>query len=205
METNSRQFFNSVFLAGRKKDSPKDYQPYFHIRSYLRQKYRQSGLAAPELAEACGYKKMDKFKRHQEAWLKVERPVPEKFLEAVGIDPEMLAKVQGLDLDQWEEAVGKATVPESFSARLMPAVWQSVPLPENLSEAQAISYVKEYSRLINRQCRVNYAGLRTAWIWPDGHLSNYYNRPNIEYRNRLVYFTTEATRPGTTGLAGRGS
>ena len=205
MEINSQQFFHSVFQAGQREDPPPGYQPYFHIRGYLRQKYRQSGLAVPELAEACGYKKMDKFKRHLEAWLKAERPVPGKFLGAIGIEPEMLCKVQVLDFDQWEEAVRIVTVPERFSVRLMPAVWQSVALPENLSEAQAISYVKEYSRLKNRQCRINYAGLRTVWIWSDGHLSNYYNWPNIEYRNRLVYFTTEATRPGTTRLAGQGS
>lgn len=206
MEQNAQQFFASVFLAGQQAQQPQDYQPYFHIKGYLRQKCRQSGKTIPELAQACGYRKLDKFKRHLEAWLRVARPVPGKFLGAIGIEPKMLCKVQVLDFDSWEEAVKSVRVPQSFSARLMPAVWQSVSLPENLSETQAVDYVKEYARLRNRQCLINYAGLRATWIWPDGYHSHYYYWPNIEYRNRLVYFKLGAaqpdtTQPGTTRLA----
>ena len=201
MEQNAQQFFSSVFLAGQKVEQPQDYQPYFHIRGYLCQKYRESGHTVPELAQACGYRKLEKFKRHLEAWLKAERPVPGKFLGAIGIEPEMLLKVQVLDFDQWEEAVKSVSVPQSFSARLMPAVWQSVPLPENLTEAQAVAYVKEFARLRNLQCLINYAGLRTAWIWPDGTVSRRFNWPSIEYKNRLVYFKLGTTQPGATRLA----
>ena len=201
MEQSGQQFFNSVFLAGQRKDPPPDCQPYFHIRGYLRQKYQQSGKTIPELAEASGYRKLDKFKRHLDAWLKAQRPVPGKFLGAIGVDPEMLCKVQVLDFDSWEEAVKSVGVPHSFSARLMPAVWQSVPLPENLTEAQAVSYVKEYSRLRNRQCLINFAGLRVTWIDPDGSSCRHYSWPAIEYKNRMIYFTLSSRQPGTTRLA----
>ncbi|MBI5805805.1 hypothetical protein HZA73_07145 [candidate division TA06 bacterium] len=201
MEQNSQQFFSSVFLAGQQPEPSQDYQPYFHIRGYLRQKYRQSGKTVPELAQACGYRKLEKFKRHMEAWLKATRPVPGKFLGAIGVEPEMLMKVQVLDFDSWEEAVKSVGAPLSFSARYMPAVWQSVPLPENLNEAQAVSYVKDFARLRNRQCLINYSGLRVTWIDPDGSSCRHYNWPAIEYKNRLVYFKLGSAQPGTTRLA----
>jgi hypothetical protein len=202
MKQNAHQFFNSVFLAGQQAQQPLEYQPYFHIKGYLRQKYQQSGKTIPELAEALGYRKLEKFKRHLEAWLKVERPIPWKFLDAIGAGPDMLCKVRVLDFDSWEEAVKKVGVPLSFTARLMPAVYQSVPMPENLDETEAVSYVKEYSRLKNRQCLINFSGLRTTWIRPDGSVTHSYNCPAIDYKNRMVYFKLSSRQPGTTRLAG---
>ncbi len=198
MEQNAQQFFSSVFLAGQKVEQHHDYQPYFHIRGYLRHKYQQSGKTVSELAQACGYRKLEKFKRHLEAWLKAEKPVPGKFLGAIGVEPEMLCKVQVLDFDSWEEAVKSVRVPQCFSARLMPAVWQSVPLPENLTEAQTVTYVKDYALLRSHQCLINYSGLRVTWVWPDGTVSRRYSWPSIEYKNRLVYFKLGSAQPDTT-------
>jgi len=200
---NSNDFFSSVFLTDSKLKPPMDYVTYGCLRGYLRQKLEGCGKTIPELAQACGYK-LEKFKRHLVLWLKAERPIPKSFLDAIGLEPEMVYKVLEIDLDLYEQAVKKVCLPSTFSAKLMPAIWQSVRLPEGMDEAEAERHVADFAKREKRECLINFEGLRETWIEPDGSIYRRFRRPSLEFKKRMLYFTLSSRQPGTSRLVRKG-
>ena len=196
MEQPAQMLMDQVFLTRQQEESPGEYQPYPHVRDYLRQQFEECGKTVPELARACGYRKLDKFRRRIGPWLQAKKPVPRAFLDAIGAYPETVCQKMLLDFEDFQAAAKIARLPKTFSVRTLAQGWEILVLPEGLSQTRAVSLVREHARFKNRQCLISLQGLREIWIDPDGTVYDCFLWPSLKFREGKLYFHQVSARAG---------
>ena len=174
-----------------------DYEFGKNIKAYLRQKL---SLKDPKLImRPSGSGNICKFRKHTEEWLSFTRPIPEKFLETIGVDWKILEYVAELDRENFRRAINLPRYPRYVIVRLMPAIYQTKPLPAGIAETDAIELVKSWIKEKPFQCMINYPELLTISIDASGVRFISYE-PIITIKNHMVSFGITGRRIGTTRI-----
>lgn len=155
-----------------------------HLGTYFRDQRIQQGLSLGTLARTVGYRNVSKGS-NKIVRFEREGAVTEELLvrlaEALGIDFDTVQRLIDEDRQErqreWEEWVSQP-VPMELIAKIIPAVYARVPLPETVTtpeqgEVFACQYAKEHRR------QVCLAVSRRLSIWID--------------KEGAVYARTEAT------------
>jgi len=132
-------------------DTIKEYQKFFFMRAYISQKSEeffrgQSREKLREVAEEIGYKKIQKFKKHLEEWNRLERKVPLKYLEIIGVQRPTLDFTLELDRAEFERARRGPFLPQKAILRLHPAFYTSYEFAEGTELEEAIEELKKVCR-----------------------------------------------------------
>ena len=91
-----------------------------HHLAYLAWSAERCRLSLTELAEACGYKKLQKFDRRRRRWNAGKGPIPVRYLKAISADLAVLQDCVALDQREHEAALesgGEASQPEEVGTR----------------------------------------------------------------------------------------
>ena len=177
---------------------PDKYIPYRNTRNYIHKKYqavsKKAGKRYPEDINVwmllMGYKNKSKFlRRLLEQWLRLRGKVPSEFLCLIEVDLDELVQMEELDKKEFRAALAKAPIPQSFSQRLMAAVYRDVKFPESIStEAEAIDYIQTYlagmHKSIQHAC-FTCAGLKTIFCTPTGHFV-VLKEPEIKFSKNFI-------------------
>lgn len=166
-------------------------------KEYLRQRLGTCATDDKYLAELTGYKDLDKFKRHQDAWHGLERPIPRKYLDAIGANLDILRSALERDQVNFELMDALPRTPAHYTVRLLAAVYQMRFFDDAIPEAEAIRRIKAYSAETGFRCCINYPQLLTIYIEPDGSVSKTYYRPAMKVTDNWVAFERDGSRVGT--------
>jgi len=196
---DNNEMFASIFLNNGSAKSGQ-YDAYFHTKRYLRYLWNLRKKNSREVFDKMGYSNYSVFLRRVEGWLNLKKPVPEKFLELIGMDPVVFSMVFEKDLADYEEALYEAVTPAHFSVKLIPGVYGKITVPENSDYYAFMDYVRNYSKSIGKECLINYGGLRCDKVTPDGNVRKTLCKPVYKTRNNLRHFTPMGNNIGTTNI-----
>jgi len=113
-----------------------DYVRFYQTKVYLYQKsgkliyYKNNLPEIRKLAEKAGYKDLNSFLKHREEWHELKRKIPLSYLEALGVDLKVVQFTVELDVEEYEQAIQLPLYPRCGIARLIPAAYCSISLPE---------------------------------------------------------------------------
>ena len=167
--------------------SPKDYTWGRNLLAYLSHCSSTCPLSPEDLAARCGYKKLHKFQYHRVAWDAGEGPIPLAYLQAINVDMDLLQTCVDLDQREFDEAVKVLPLPGYFILRAAGAAYVRRPLPEGMSEEEAVDFVREFATKIKMRCWIPFSGgLKTVWFRPDGSFFTSLNRPELRVEGKKV-------------------
>ncbi|MFA5032872.1 MAG: hypothetical protein WC614_07625 [bacterium] len=200
MEQQKTKFpFNVQGLSNPPINTIKDYQYGRNIRAYLKQKLETCGKDDTELMLATGYANLRKFEFHRAQWHYLKRQIPISYLEAIGVDMEILKYVVELDNENYQKAIKLPRFPACYIRRLMAAFYQTVELPDCTSEKDAIELIQKTEG--SHRCCINYPGLLGLYIEPDGKVDEIHYVPSMEIINKhFVKFRSDGSSVGTMRL-----
>lgn len=176
-----------------------DYQRFFHTKSFIRCK-SESFKNEKELMRNCGYASLNKFRIHREAWDSLERPIPKKYLQGIGVSLETIEFTVELDAEEYEKAIGLPFSPTRAVIRVMPTIFSKVELPEGINEEGATFLLKKMSRKIGKYCFINFGSVKTVFAEPDGFVFTKFYRPNVEITKDLIIASHDGAAAGKVGL-----
>lgn len=200
----------------KKHNSVAEYEWLRHSRAYIQQKsaaipddiqHRANREQLLELMHSCGYRKnLHKFREHRREWDTLRRPVPKVYLEALGVDLDILQFA--LELDQQEnDAVQQLEFyPKRATERLMAAVYRTVEFPAGINETEAVAILQQRQQQAQAEgkrgfrCMIVYPGLRTVAVEPDGGVHVRVIRPTMRFTKAWVIYSADAGRIGTTRI-----
>ena len=175
----------SLFLPA-KINRLEDYERYSNTKAYLLQKsgsltfFKDQKSEIHELAEKSGYADFNKFTEHRREWHNINRRIPLGYLSAIGVDFEVLDFVVNVDYQEFRRALKVPRYPQYFTIRLMPSIYQSVEIPEEIPENKAIEALQKLAAEKDRLCFINYQELLSILIKPDGQVTRNYFVPAAE-------------------------
>ena len=193
-----------------KVTSVEDYVPYRHTRLFLKTKYRdvpQNGRGTPGDIEqwlAIFHRtNKTKFLRRLHSWIDLEGKIPMKFMDLLGISGEDLFWILDFDKEDYHEALKCATRPKYFQYRAMPCVYPVVPLPADISEEDAVIYVREFMKGKPDYVRkvaacILYGGIKSVWV-TEGNSGVDTYEPEIVIEKDFV-FLKQGDRPFSVRL-----
>ncbi|MDH5719832.1 MAG: hypothetical protein OEZ13_04330 [Spirochaetia bacterium] len=193
-------------LSAREINRCEDYERLFHAKRYIGQKsslYKDTGKPTEpilELMKAVNYSKYNKFKEHRRQWDSCEKSIPLAYLRAIDADIEILKFTVSVDQEEYENAAQIITYPKHFMVRLMAAFYQSLKIPDGMSENDAVGYVKEFSREKRLRCCIATPPLKSIFIEPDGKVNYIYYRPEIKISKNEVSFSYDGRDIGTVAI-----
>ena len=173
-----------------------------HHRGYLEYCANRCPLSVDELMEHCGYKKREKFDYRRGDWNQGVGQIPLKYLSALDVDMDLLQTAVELDRREIDEAIERTGPPTSFVVRLMAAVCKTEELPIDVTEAEAIEYVKLYSMESGLKCMISFLGLKAVLFRPDGDVYTGHYYPEVSVKEGMVSFGTDGREVGTARVAG---
>lgn len=192
------------FFVAREINSVEDYQRFFHVKAYLRQ--RSSAYPSPardlELMVACGYRKAQKFARHRQEWDALGRPIPLTYLAAIGARLDVLAVAAEADLAEFEAALALPLRPRWGIERAMPSIYMNFALPSGTTEAQAIEIILDRSRRTQHECCVHVIGLKTVYANPTGEVSTIFYKPTLQIKGGFLAPRSDGSAVGTCSIGG---
>ncbi len=159
-----------------------------HHRGYLAHCSRTCALPLPQLAEKFGYKKLEKFQRLRAGWDQADGQVPIKYLEAIRVDMNLLGTCVDMDLREYEAVLAMPRFPKTFTDRVLPAVYLRVPLPDGISEGEAIQVVVQHAMATGRSCLLSQVPIVRYWINPKGRVDRETFKPELRVKDRQVIF-----------------
>ena len=176
-----------------------DYERFFHTKAYIKGK-SDSFKNEKELMRECGYANLNKFRIHRKAWDNLERPIPRKYLQGIGVSLETLQLTVELDGEEYEKALGLPYSPKRAVIRVMPAVFSTVELPKGIDEEEAISVLERMSRKTGKYCFINFGSLKTVFAEPDGIVFARFYRPTIEIKSDFIIASQDGAAIGKVSL-----
>lgn len=202
--------FISSFLAENKYTAVEDFTPFRHTKSYIKQRLEAyltlEGTSRKErlkkLAQTLGYAdhSFPKFLKRMEAWQKLEGKVPVKYFEAIGVQSDVLAYVQELDMEEFEYALSLPTYPKNFVVRIMAAIYLPVILPEGTTESDAIEIVREYQEEKKLRCCIKIQNLKTIYIEPEQGIHTITYPPILKKEGGFYFTGGVGSKVGMTDL-----
>ena len=169
-------------------------------RQYLLERLNTSHKDEKDIAATIGYGDFGKFRRHQDAWHALERPIPRRYLAAIGADVDILRGALERDLVnfQMEEAMPRS--PVAYTVRIAPTVYQTRFFEGSIPEEEAMRRVKAIAAESGFSCRIDYYQIMTVGIEPDGKVSKTYYRPTMKVTNNWVAFKHDSSRVETMSI-----
>jgi len=156
----------SIFSA-QEISSINEYERFHHTKAYVKSK-SELVISKNELLTACGYRNIDKFKKHRMEWDRLLRPVPLSYLSSIGVDMKVITLTIEVDKEEYMKALRVPLYPKAAVVRLMATVYCDIPCPLGTTEEEAIEILKRYSGEKNKRCSINYPELKTVWVDPSG-------------------------------------
>ncbi len=159
-----------------------------HHLGYLAWCADRCPLSLKELADACGYRKLQKFDRRRRRWNEGKGRIPLRYLKAIGVDLALLQDCVALDCRQHEAALQKPRFVRFFVARVAAAVYVRVDLPQATPEEEAIERVREHAMATGRSCLINHPTLLTILVSPDGGVIAKSLEPELQVAGGVISF-----------------
>lgn len=186
-------------------DTIKDYQKFFFMRAYISQKSEeffrgQSREKIQEVAEEIGYKKIQKFKKHLEEWNRLERKVPLKYLEIIGVQRTTLDFTLELDRAEFERARRGPFLPKKAILRLHPAFYTSYDFAEGTELEEAIEELKKVCRERHIRGFIEFWPVKTIGVRPDGSTYEAFNKPEVRFSQNYLIPEGSSRRSGRVGV-----
>ncbi|MHC9542906.1 MAG: hypothetical protein AB9903_25620 [Vulcanimicrobiota bacterium] len=202
MDTASHHtdFFKSVFLSDSSPNKVEGYEPYRNVRKYLAHLWSSKWKQKKEIGKACGYRNLTKFHRRMEQWMSLGGDIPMTFFEQIGGDLNILEMAMEVDQAEYDRARERISLPKVFITKMLPGVYSRGRLPENLCEAEAIEYLKEYSREMKMRCIIQYPCILDIVIEPDGKIWRCNYRPSVKMKGGTLTFSNEGSGLWSTTL-----
>ena len=164
---------------------------------YLLERLNTSHKKEKDIASAIGYGDFEKFRRHQDAWHALERPIPRKYLAAIGADMEILSGALERDQVNFQLVEAIPRSPGAYTIRIAPSVYQIRFFEDSITEEEGLRRVKAVSAEMGLSCRISYYQIMTIDIEPDGSIKKRYYRPAMKVTNNWVAFDRDNSRVGT--------
>ncbi len=196
MDKNQELSFQHLNLTGNSPNKVEDYIYCRHVKDYLLSQHQKSGKDIKDIAAASGYTKLDKFKMHLKNWQDLTSPIPKKYLQAIDVDLDTLLSLFELDKAEYESALKIPRNVSTCTVRLMPAAYATYSFGRMVSEEEAIELAKDHSKKTNFNCIINFPGLFSIQIYPDGEVSKTYYNPTIEITKEWVKFGLDGSSLG---------
>ncbi|MDH5657149.1 MAG: hypothetical protein OEZ34_14655 [Spirochaetia bacterium] len=160
------------------------YEKFYHTVSYISKKSLEFDRNSTEtdfqnLMELCGYNKKQKFQIHRKQWNLLERKVPRKYLEGIGIQMRTLDFTLELDKNEYKRMLEIPYNPTFVTVKIMPGIYQSLTLPDEITEEEAIEIMQIYAKDHNIRCFINLPEIKTVEIDQDGKVDIRYFEPKI--------------------------
>jgi len=179
----------------------------FIIQSHILRKNRKNiprGKAkgwVTELAEQIGYRKIQKFKKHMEEWNRMERKIPLKYLEIIGVERKTLDYTLELDWEEFEKAKMGPFFPKKAILRLHPAYYGSIEFPDGTDLEEAIEQLKIVC--IEKKIRgfIEFWQVKTIGIRPDGSAYEAFNKPRVRFSEKFLIPDKKLEKSATVGIA----
>jgi hypothetical protein len=112
--------------------------------------------------------------------LELKREIPRTFLSAIGAEADRITGLCAEDRKEFEIWSSRGDLcPRSVTIRYMPAVYKRVSLPCLMGEHDAIRYTIEHYVRERFRCAIDYPGLKTLFVEPDGSLDTVWYPPEI--------------------------
>lgn len=174
--------------------------------------YKEKSAPTRALMKACGYgpNKIDKFRSHREAWLHLARPIPFRFLHAIGAKRSTLEHCMRRDQVEYDKYSARVVYPRAHSIRYGPCVYGSRPLPEGTTEAEAIQIMIATAAELGRHCWLKIDGLRGTFAWPETpckkndpssiDVRTYYYRPELIRKKHELSISDDDSYIGSVRL-----
>ena len=172
------------FFKNKNHSLQGNYVKFFHTISYIQKKSEEFDYRSQNeirlLMKQCGYTKRHKFLIHREQWNKLERKIPKIYLESIGVDFRTLHFTLDLDREQYQKILQIPFSPEFATIHIMPGIYQSLPLPEGITEEDAIEVIQTYAQEKNIRCFINLPEIKSIRFEPDGMVVVLYYPPILQ-------------------------
>lgn len=144
-------------------------------------------------------KHFSKFMIHRKQWHAFERKIPLKYLKAIKVKLDVLKYTVELDKQDYQEVLKLPLYPKYFIIKASP-FFLSRPFPPDITEEEAIEILKEYTQRKNRHCLINYPGIKTVGVRPDGTVYTNYYEPEIKINKEYLVPTVSGKNIGKVFL-----
>ena len=181
------------YFSAKKINKIDDYERYFHSKAYLMNKsgkltyFKNEVDEIKELAKKSGYTKFNKFVKHRKEWYKMERKIPIKYLDSIGVKLDVLKFTIELDQKEFKEVLKLNFKPRYATVKLHPILYRSYELPPNISEEEAIEIIRNYAIKEGKRCFINYPDIKMITINHEGKVNKIYFKPDIKIESEYVY------------------
>jgi hypothetical protein len=169
------------------------------VKAYMLQKKMEFCRHHPisDLAELSGYADIEKFVKHEEQWLGLQRDIPRGYIDGIGINPDMLLSILNLDKDAFIDCKKMELFPAQYTVRVYAAVYSHKKFPRKMTEKQAVEYVAVQCIKNSVQSCINWPDLKTIWFQPTGKHHTTWYEPHIEFTKNWVKVQKDAKYVGT--------
>ena len=127
----------------RRAGADPGYERLRMVRRYLKWVDDACTEPLPRLAQACGYRNVNKFQRRRSEWARGAKAIPIAWIDAIGVDRHALEAALDVDQQNYDRAMAALSLPRHWIVRLLPAVYVTYPLAEDISTYAAWQHVQE--------------------------------------------------------------
>jgi len=151
-----------------------DYERFRNVRTYLQQKidaYYEGKIVSEanhSLMVASGYAKYEKFLNHCYNWDFTGRRIPLSYLNALGVEFNVLDCAREADQKEFEAALLVPRYPKAAIIRVFAAMYSDLKFGHRIPEKIAIEKARAFSREKRVRVCINYGSLLSLWIEPNG-------------------------------------
>ncbi len=181
-----------MFSVPRRDEN--NYYRYYNTRCLIQSRsakypdYYKNPEGSRLLCEKMGRKNLSKFMRRRDLWNKLQIPIPQHYLELIGISYEDIKNAVQLDQQYYDEMLKTET---TYTESYLVFKWaiKSIRFPRELSEEEAIDFSRQQllKEKIFRQVLINRMPLYQIYVLPQKTVYDY-NRPEVHIDRDLVSF-----------------
>jgi len=182
------------------------YEKFYYTKSYIKKKKDEYSQGkgndwVTELAEQIGYRKIQKFKKHMEEWNRMERKIPYKYLEIIGVERKALDFTLELDCEEFEKAKKGPFIPKKAMLRLHPAFYRTMEFPEGTDLEEAIEQLKEVCMEKKIRGFIEFWPVKTVGVRPDGSIYEAFNKPRARFSEKFLIPDKKLEKSAIVGIA----
>ncbi len=173
------------------------YKRFFHLSNYLRScskdlqlEFKKSPHLQP-LLKACKYKphKAEFFRYLQQDWDRLHAPkIPRGYLNYIDAEKEKIEAAAAKDMQNFLYFSKQDISPETYTIRLLAAVYTGGRFPPGLSIDDALERMHKIlgSSIDILHFSFNFTELKTIFFHPDGSRSTVWYRPEITWTDEFL-------------------
>ncbi len=174
-----------------------------HVREYLMDRLAAYSKGLKELALASGYSKTEKFKVHCKEWNAFQRPIPLKYLEAIGVQMEEIEKQLEYDLRDFQAACQVPHFVSEYTVRVFCAIYKTEHFDVPVAEDEAVERVKAISEKSGFKCWFSIPELASIHVDPKEGVRKFFYKPSFRKTRNAIIFSGENRRIGKTYIKGK--